>query len=112
MNMAQQNRGKGGEAENASPTKQKRVSISTTSASSLEYEPGELPADFHRKVVDLEIKVEMNGMSQNNNQEQIRMLSDLMQLYSAAIEHYNRTRDEENYSYYIEKLQKLNTEIR
>ena len=26
----------------------------------------------------------------------------------AAIEHYNRTRDEENYAYYIEKLQKLN----
>jgi len=54
----------------------------------------------------------MNGMSQNNNQEQIRMLSDLMQLYSAAIEHYNRTRDEENYSYYIGKLQTLNTDIR
>jgi hypothetical protein len=35
-----------------------------------------------------------------------------MQLYSAAIEHYNRTRDEENYAYYIEKLQKLNTDIR
>lgn len=35
-----------------------------------------------------------------------------MQLYSAAIEHYNRSRDEENYAYYIEKLQKLNTDIR
>jgi len=35
-----------------------------------------------------------------------------MQLYSAAIEHYNRTRDEENYAYYIEKLQKLNAQIR
>lgn len=32
--------------------------------------------------------------------------------YQAAIEHYNRTRDEENYAYYIEKLQKLNQDIR
>lgn len=142
MKLAAQNRGSGALRDSgSSPVGQhKRVSISTTSASSLEYEPGELPADFHRKVVDLEIKVEMNGMSQNNNQEQIKMLSDLMQLYSvskinllyacfqvcnmvrctvynnqdlinepfhlpqAAIEHYNRTRDEENYSYYIEKL--------
>jgi len=46
---------------------QKGFSISTASNGSIEYEPGELPADFHRKVVDLEIKVEMNGMSQNNN---------------------------------------------
>lgn len=54
----------------------------------------------------------MNGVHNKDNEKQIRMLSDLMQLYSAAIEHYNRTRDEENYSYYIEKLQKLNTQIR
>ena len=29
----------------------------------LEYQPGELPTDFHRKVVDLEIKIEMHGVS-------------------------------------------------
>ena len=39
------------------------------SQTSLEYEPGQLPADFHKKVVDYEIKVEMNGMNQNNNQD-------------------------------------------
>lgn len=33
-------------------------------------------------------------------------------MYQAAIEHYNRSRDEENYQYYIEKLQKLNAQIR
>ncbi len=36
----------------------------------------------------------------------------LIVVRQAAIEHYNRTRDEENYAYYIEKLQKLNTQIR
>ena len=50
--------------------------------------PGELPHDFHRKVVDLEIKIEMHGVSsngqQNDNEGQIRLLSDLMQLYSVS----------------------------
>jgi len=34
-----------------------------------------------------------------------------MSLYSAAIEHYNRQTDEENYNYYIEKLSRLNKQI-
>lgn len=34
-----------------------------------------------------------------------------MSLYSAAIEHYNRATDEENYNYYIEKLSRLNKQI-
>ena len=40
--------------------------------------------------------------------------SDIISMFiiQAAIEHYNRTRDEENYAYYIEKLQKLNQDIR
>ena len=48
--------------------------------------PGELPADFHRKVVDLEIKIEMHGVSQGqqDNEGQIKLLSDLMQLYSVS----------------------------
>ena len=78
-----------------------------------EYEPGELPPDFHKRVVDLEIKIEMHGVKQDkDNEGQIKLLSDLMQLYSAAIEHYNRQRDEENYTYYIAKLQSLNEDIR
>jgi len=71
------------------------------------YQAGDLPEDFHKRVVDLEIKVEMKGVKQDESQ--IVMLSELMGLYSAAIEHYHRTKDEENYQYYIEKLNKLNT---
>lgn len=35
----------------------------------LEYMPGELPTDFHRKVVDLEIKIEMHGVSQSGQND-------------------------------------------
>jgi len=54
----------------------------------------------------LEIKIELQGVKQS--EFQIQMLSELMGLYSAAIEHYHRIKDEENYQYYIEKLNKLN----
>ena len=75
-----------------SPVKQARQTNSITLASQggqeIEYMPGELPHDFHRKVVDLEIKIEMHGVSsngqQNDNEGQIRLLSDLMQLYSVS----------------------------
>lgn len=52
--------------------------------SNVEYEPGDLPPDFHRRVVDLEIKVEMHGVSKQDNEGQIKLLSDLMQLYSVS----------------------------
>lgn len=35
-----------------------------------------------------------------------------MGLYSAAIEYYNKTQDDNRQQYYVDKLQKLNDEIR
>lgn len=50
-----------------SPVKKARITNSITLTSQggaeIEYLPGELPTDFHRKVVDLEIKIEMHGVS-------------------------------------------------
>jgi hypothetical protein len=74
-----------------SPVKKARntnsITLSSQGGQELEYLPGELPADFHRKVVDLEIKIEMHGVSQGqqDNEGQIRLLSDLMQLYSVSL---------------------------
>ena len=59
--------------------------------------------------MDLEIKLEMKGVADDD--QQLANISELMSLYSAAIEHYNRQTDEENYTYYIEKLSRLNKEI-
>jgi len=42
----------------------------------------------------------------------VTMISELMGLYSAAIEFYNRETDEDNQTYYVEKLSKLNDDIR
>ena len=58
----------GSSTSQASTSPQKRMSThsnrsSAISASSIEYQPGELPHDFHRRVVDLEIKIEMHGVS-------------------------------------------------
>jgi hypothetical protein len=39
-------------------------------------------------------------------------ISDLMGLYSLAIEFYNRETDEDNQTYYVDKLSKLNDDIR
>ena len=60
-----------------------------------EYIAGCLPEDFHQRVVDLEIKLEMKGVQEDD--QQLAHISELMSLYSAAIEHYNRQQDEENY---------------
>ena len=51
----------------------------------------------------------MKGVADDD--QQLANISELMSLYSAAIEHYNRAQDEENYSYYIDKLSKLNSQI-
>ena len=53
-----------------------------------EYKAGQLPEDFHERVVDLEIKLEMKGVADDD--QQLANISELMSLYSAAIEHYNR----------------------
>ena len=52
------------------------------------YKAGMLPEDFHQRVVDLEIKLEMKGVADDD--QQLANISELMSLYSAAIEHYNR----------------------
>ena len=78
-----------------SPVKKARntnsITLSSQNGQEIEYMPGELPADFHRKVVDLEIKIEMHGVSHTNQQDnegqQIKLLSDLMQLYSVSLTH-------------------------
>ena len=62
----------------------KQQHSSAISNGSLEYQPGELPDDFHKKVVDLEIQIEMHGVQQKDNEGHIKMLSDLMQLYSVS----------------------------
>lgn len=51
----------------------------------------------------------MKGVADDD--QQLANISELMSLYSAAIEHYNRQQDEENYNYYIEKLSRLNKQI-
>lgn len=61
-------------------------------------------------MVDLEIKLDMRGVSDDS--ERIAQISKLMQLYSSAIEHYNKTADEENQNYYVDKLSRLNDQIR
>ena len=68
LNLAAHNRVPADQIGQSSPVKQRHSMASITSQGSLEYQPGELPTDFHRKVVDLEIKVEMNGVSQHNNE--------------------------------------------
>ena len=60
------------------------ITLASQGGIEIEYMPGELPHDFHRKVVDLEIKIEMHGVSSNDNEGQIKLLSDLMQLYSVS----------------------------
>ena len=35
-----------------------------------------------------------------------------MELYSAAIEHYNKVKDEVNQRYYVEKMNLLNVQIK
>ena len=77
LNFAAQNRNSGASGQHAGESPQKRHG-SMISNGSLEYQPGELPEDFHKRVVDLEIQVEMHGVSQNDNEGHIRMLSDLM----------------------------------
>ena len=57
----------------------------------------------------MEIKLEMKGVADDD--QQLANISDLMSLYSAAIEFYHRQQDEENYAYYIDKLSKLNKSI-
>jgi len=71
-----------------------------------DYRPNILPKDFHQRVVDLEIKLELKGVADDN--EQVKQIRELMGLYSNAIEYYNRETDEENQTYYVDKLQRLN----
>ena len=54
LNFAAQNRNSGASGQHAGESPQKRHG-SMISNGSLEYQPGELPEDFHKRVVDLEI---------------------------------------------------------
>lgn len=71
---------------------------------------GELPKDFHQRVLDLEIQMQVKPDSED--QSTVKKISELMGLYSAAIEYYNKTQDDNRQQYYVDKLQKLNDEIR
>ena len=83
LNMAAQNRNSNRAGE-SSPMK--KGNTGSRSGSEASYEPGELPPDFHKRVVDLEIKIEMHGVKQDkDNDGQIKLLSDLMQLYSVSV---------------------------
>ena len=48
-----------------------------------DYRPNILPKDFHQRVVDLEIKLELKGVADDN--EQVKQIRELMGLYSVSI---------------------------
>ena len=47
-----------------------------------DYRAGELPDEFDKRVFDLEIKIQLQGVKQDDNQ--IQLLSELMGLYSVS----------------------------
>lgn len=76
---------------------------------SQEVKDGELPENFHQRLLDMEIKVQ--AISPEQDIENINKI-ELMGLYSAAIEHYHRQADDDRLNYYKEKNSRLNDAIR
>lgn len=56
----------------------------------------------------MEIQLSIRGKNQADETYAAQIL-ELMGLYSAAIEYYNTHLDEENQSYYVEKMSDLNS---
>lgn len=87
----------------------------------LEYKVGTLPENFHKRVVDMEIQLAIRGR-QAADEAYAAQILELMSLYSvstslrftiqAAIEFYNRELDEPNQTFYIEKMNSLNGQIK
>lgn len=60
-----------------------------------EFKTGTLPENFFQRVVDMEIQLEIRG-KQTADEAYAAQILELMSLYSAAIEYYNRELDENN----------------
>ena len=56
------------------------------------------------------MKIEMFAIVDGD--QQLADISELISLYAGAMEYYNRQADEENYTYYFEKLAALNKQMK
>ena len=70
---------------------------------------GKLPSNFHQRVIDLENEMQEKPSSED---QAIKKLSNLMGLYSTAIEYYFKTAELPKQDYYLEKLTTMQESIR